>query len=490
MNAPNDSPIRLWTMADIAAALQRQSKVLAICFVALAAGVVTAVLTAAPFYEGKLKILVKRDRADSVISGAAAASSAGNEQDLSETEVMSQVELIKSDELLAKVAAETGLATQIRSRHPDLTEAEAIEEAAGRIRERLTVAPVKRTWLIDVGYESEERSTTRQVLDTLVRLYFEKHLTLQRPAGSFQFFADQAERARQDLEAAQAKLAAFSTQHQVVSAATEKQSMLQKLSEFDAMRAQAAAQLAETSRRLTVVNNELQRVPERRTSAVRTDVGVIRDATSRIVTLEMQRAELLQKFTPQYRGVKEIDAQLQQARAALAAAEQSPVMEQTIGDNPTRQWLDTERARTSAEHAAIRARVQALSSTVGQYRAQAQALDIRDAEQQDLERQLKTAEAKYLLYVQKQEEARISDELDRTRIANVVVAEGPAVAYEPQRDPSLAYLPLLLGAALLFSGGVALAVDALAPAYRRWRATSASRTPIIGHASPSEGPLS
>ena len=36
---------------------------------------------------------------------------------------------------------------------------------------------------------------------------------------------------------------------------------------------------------------------------------------------------------------------------------------------------------------------------------------------------MKTAEDNYLLYQKKQEEARISDALDRTRIANVVVAE-------------------------------------------------------------------
>jgi len=38
----------------------------------------------------------------------------------------------------------------------------------------------------------------------------------------------------------------------------------------------------------------------------------------------------------------------------------------------------------------------------------------------------------YLLYLHKQEEARISDALDRQRISNVVVAEAATVPFKPQ----------------------------------------------------------
>jgi hypothetical protein len=301
---------------------------------------------------------------------------------------------------------------------------------------------------------------------------------------------------REDLRAALARLgalthvAATSFQHQVVSAAVEKQAVLQKLSEFDALRLQAAALLAESQRRLATVDSELARVPSHRTATVKTDAGVARDITARIMSLEMQRTQLLQKFTPSYQGVVQIDGQLREARAALEAARQAPVVEETVADNPTRQWLDTEVSRTRAEQAALQARVAALNDAVNHYRQTAMTLELRDSEQKDLEREMKAAETKYLLYAQKQEEARISDELDRTRIANVVVAEGPSVAVEAQRDPSLAFLPLLLGAALLLSGGLAIAVDAVSPAYRSWKSERRPAVPVLVHPAPSEQPVS
>ena len=445
------------------AALARRRRVAVVCLLALSAGAVAAVITAPAVYEGQLKILVKHDRSDSVVSGAP--DRAAERSDLSETELLSQVELIKATDLLETIAAEAGLARQVMAADASRTHAEALALAIKALHRDLTVAPIRKTWLIEVKYRSEDPRLARHVLDTLMRLYLEKHLAVHRPPGTYQFFSEQAERARRELDAAQEGLAQFSQTNRVVSAALEKAAALQKLFEFDGMRAQAAAALVETTQRLSAVTTELSRAPSQRTSQVRItdDAGVMQDVKSRILTLEMKRTELLQRFTPEYRGVVEIDEQLRDAKAALTAARSAPVREETVADNPTRQWLDTELARTQTDNAAIRARVQALSAAVDAYRTRAQTLELRDVEQNDLVRTLKAAEETYRRYMEKQEEARISDELDRTRIANVVVAQAPAVAFEPKRRPSLATLPFLIGAALLLSFGLAIAVDVWAP---------------------------
>jgi uncharacterized protein involved in exopolysaccharide biosynthesis len=453
---------RIETIHVIAAALRRHTRLVAICFVSLSAGIIAAFLSRTPLYEGDVKFLIKQDRADSLVSGLPEAEASGDYyRGLTETEVMSQVELLRSRDLVERVAVETGLAARLRSEDPDLTEIEAVEQAADALEDELDVWPVKRTWLINVAYAAEDRRFTRNVLDTLSRVYLEKHLALQRPAGTYEFFDQQARQAKQELDDIRTRLAWFSTTNQVASASVEKEATLQRLNEFEALQRQAAAQLAETERRLVRLTSEWRRVPRQHTSTLRTDTGTTTEIRNRILTLEMQRTQLLQKFTPAYRGVQQVDDQLREARTALHAAEQTPVIEKTIAENPTWQWLDAEVARVSADEAAIRARLQALASSVEDYRTAALTLEQRDAEQQDLTRELKVAEDKYLLYAQKREEARISDELDRTRIANVVIAEGPGVSTEAARDPSLALLPLLLVVALFVSGGAVLAYDAL-----------------------------
>lgn len=451
------------TLEDLKAAVLRHSQLLLVCFIALSAGAVAAVMLATPMYHAQLKLLVKHDRADSVVS--AAADPDNSRAELSENDVLSQVELVRSDDLLKKVATEAGLVKRLVDSEAVGSEAEALAVATKQLRNDLRVTPIKRTWLIDVSYQSEDPRTARHVLDTLTRLYLEKHLTLHRPSGIHKFFSEQTEQATQDLQAAQDRLLEFNRQNGVVSAELERAGTVQKFLEFDAMRAQAAAARLEASQRLNAVSQELSKTPRQQVAEVRTsdDGNATRDVNARILALETQRTELLQKFTPQYRGIRDIDAQLQDLRAALAQAKSNPLREETLAANPTRQWLDTERARVMADNAAANARMQAFGSTANIYRQKAQKLEQQNAEERELVRKVQAAEQKYLLYAQKQEEARISDELDRTRIANVVVAQAPTVDYDATRNPSLAMLPLLIGISLLLSLAAALAADAFDP---------------------------
>jgi len=101
------------TLDDYAAILRRRRHVLVGCFLALAAGAIAAVVMATPFYEAQLKLMIKHDRTDSVITPAPNADT--SPAVITEHDVLSQAELIKSDDLLERVASESGLTSQLRS---------------------------------------------------------------------------------------------------------------------------------------------------------------------------------------------------------------------------------------------------------------------------------------------------------------------------------------------------------------------------------------
>jgi uncharacterized protein involved in exopolysaccharide biosynthesis len=102
---------------------------------------------------------------------------------------------------------------------------------------------------------------------------------------------------------------------------------------------------------------------------------------------------------------------------------------------------------------------------VRSYRSESQHLDEEEVRQQDMLRSAKANEENYLLYLRKQEEARISDALDRQRISNVVVAEAATVPFRPQRH-RLAFL--LVGGlfACLASVLLAFGLDHWDPSFR------------------------
>ena len=65
------------------------------------------------------------------------------------------------------------------------------------------------------------------------------------------------------------------------------------------------------------------------------------------------------------------------------------------------------------------------------------ALDLgqKELEHEDLIRNTKVEEGNFLLYVNKREEARISDALDSKRILNVAIAEAPTIPALPVHSP-------------------------------------------------------
>jgi uncharacterized protein involved in exopolysaccharide biosynthesis len=171
-------------------------------------------------------------------------------------------------------------------------------------------------------------------------------------------------------------------------------------------------------------------------------------------------------FKPDYPQVQEVEKQITETRAAIAAAEKAPLVEETTDRDLTHEWLRSELAKAKSELAAFQARAVATAQTVASYREKARRLTHMEITQQDLVRDTKLAEQNYLVYFGKKEEARISDALDHLRIMNVSIAEAAIAPLLPSGPPKLQIL--LLGGILasLASLGLAFAMDYWDPSLR------------------------
>lgn len=464
MNSPD--PAHLPTVRDLAVPLFRYRRTSAFVFIGVVAAALVAAVLVSRTYEGRMRILVNRERLDSVVSSDAQSSSAAR-LDISENELYSEVELLTSRDLLEAVAKASGLVDAVPASGPGETDAARLARAVRRMRAALDARPLKKTTLIEVTYRSRDPQQAFRVLDELARLYLAKHLAIHRPPGARQFFADQTARLQSELRSAEGRLNEFTSREHVVSAAGERESTLQKLSEFEATLEQTEAAIADNTRRMAALDAELSTTPVRNVTKI-SDLGnaeLLRSIKAQLLEAQLKRSDLLQKFNPQYPLVVELESHIAQLQAALDDAERAPLRDESTDQNPTYQWLLNERARVRTERDALRARADATRGTVALYRQRAERLDGQSLQQQELLRAVKTAEESYLLYQRKQEEARISDELDRTRIANVAVAEPPTV---PQSATSPRPLILVggLAAALFLAIAAAYLLHAVNPYFR------------------------
>jgi uncharacterized protein involved in exopolysaccharide biosynthesis len=419
-------------------------------------------------YQSEMKILVRHERADNMVTP-------DREQpmqmrtEVSEEELQSEAELLKSRDLLTKVV----LACDLQRTNHSLSnmlghkDDEQTSRAVVRLENDLTVQPIKLTNLISVKYSSKDPQLAARVLNTLATLYLEKHLAIHRAPGEFEFFHQQAEQYRTALMNAENKLTNFSREQGVVNPTLEKEISVRKLAEEEADLKATKANVAETQERIRKLQAQLNTLPKRQTTQVRTadNPQLMERMKSTLLELELKRTDLLSKFEPTYRPVQEVEQQIAQTRAAIEAAEKAPLRDETTDRDPTYESLRSELAKSQTDLAALEARAGATASLVHAYKAESQELDNKELLHKDMLRAAKADEDNYMLYLRKQEEARISDALDRQRISNVVVAEPASVPFTAQ---SRWLFVVLLGGLLAAVSSVVLAfaVDYWDPSFR------------------------
>ena len=462
------APVNLVTARDLVAVLFRQRRLVLISF----AGIWLAVLLyglIAPSYQAHMKVLVQKGRVDPAVSPAPTQSPQFERQEVTEEELNSEVELLRDEEILGNVALSAGLASEggwwSRWRKED--EAVRLARAVRRLSQRLQVEPVRKTRLIAVKYASADPAQSARVLQCLAAAYLERHLLLRRPSGEYEFFEQQMAEARRGLEVAELQLMDFTHVEGVVSAPLQRDLALQKLSEAEANDQQLRLAIAETIQRILMLESKLRSLPEKITSQVRTSDNpqLLEKMKSRLLELTLKRTELLTKFEPTYRLVREVDEQIAETRAAIATEDLRPVQEQTTEPDPNHEWAKAELVKAQVEWSALAGRAKTSSMLLARSRVIADRLGNHAITQEDLLRNVKAAEEKYLLYANKREEARIGDALDQRGILNVMIAEQPTVPALPVRS---AWTYGLVGLALAgtMSTGLAFAADYLDPAFR------------------------
>ena len=453
------------TLRDIIAVLFRQRWPMLVAFALVVIALAVSGLWV-PKYEAQMKILALRQRSDEMVTPSANAPAQFSNDQVSEEDLNSEVELLNSNDLLRRVVLATGL-----DRQSGLSTggdgAISVAKAVHKLGKDLKIEPLRKTNVISVTYQARDPNLAEEVLKALAAAYTEKHMEVHRPLGEFKFFDQQTKQYKQGLNQAQEKLTNFTEGTGIVSAESERDSALQRAEAFDANARQAQTALLETEQRVSALQAQLQTIKPRMTTAVRNSDNpqLFQQLKSTLLNLELKRTELLTKYEPTYRLVQEVDHQIADTKSAISAEESKPIRDETSDTNPDYQWVQAELTKAQADLSGMKARVAAAAAVAAKYHEEAQHLDQNMVIQQNLLQDAKTQQENYLLYERKREDARISNALDRGGILNVALAEQPVVPSLPKRSPvGVALLTLLLAGT--FSIATAFALDFMDPTFR------------------------
>jgi uncharacterized protein involved in exopolysaccharide biosynthesis len=460
---PLDSP-RFWTIRDLVAIGFSHRRLVITSFSVLLLLAVAAALLLPARYEAEMELLVKMRRMDPIVSPGLVVSQTNNET-VTEEQINSEIELLKSDDVLRSVVVANHL-QRSKSKwpwHKNTSEDEAVSKAASALKNGLLVTPIRKTNLISVRYRSSDPQLAAAVLRSVANAYLQKKMELDQLGAQYEFFKQQAEEYKKELANEQAKLESNGG----VAPDKARDNMLQKTSDFQASLGQTQAAIRETEQRINVLQREEHTIPSRLTTQVRRadNVQLLQRLKGTLVDMQLKRVELLTKYQPGYRLVQELDSKIADAKAAIAREENRPPRDETTDQNPASVWVRSELAKAQADLVGLRGRAASTENTIAELQADAKQLNQQGIVNQNLARAVKTAEDNYLLYVRKREEARISEALDRNRILNVVLAEEARPPVMPVYSRlSLVGIGLLM--AMFLSSGLVFAAEWLNPFYR------------------------
>jgi|HubBroStandDraft_6_1064221.scaffolds.fasta_scaffold16325_3 uncharacterized protein involved in exopolysaccharide biosynthesis len=456
-----------WTLRDVVAMGFRRRHAALLCFFGVLAGTFAYVILT-PEYRAETKILVRRQRVDEVATAEqnqpVAVSSA-----VAEEEMGTEVELIRSDDVLRKVVTEVGLDKPKGGGgglfHRKRTQKQLTDGAIAGLRGRLVIEALPKTDIIRISYTASDPVQAAQVLDALNAAYLDANREMHQSKGQLEFFDQQAQNASQQLQAAEEKLKEFPAGNGTANPSVARDYTLQKLTEFNYNLGTIRQSIAETQSRITSLEQLSKTTAPRLTTQMReADAGqVLQLMKSSLLTLQLKRSDMASKYQPDYPPLKELDREIAATQGAIS--NEKPLGDVTTDQNPAYVWIQGELAKAKADLRGYQAGETETEAIIRQTMDSARQLNSDSIQQQDLVRTAKAAEDNYILYSRKREEARIDEALDKNKILNLAVAEKPAVPSFPAQSPMMLGL---FGTILAFAAtaGLVFTLEYMDPSFR------------------------
>ena len=424
----------------------KRKKQILVFFAVTVCTVVIGTFVMKPVYEAKAQILVKMGRENLYIPPNSTNSQIINVN--RENQLNSEIELLKSQSLAENVIKTLGSETIYKNLdHKD---------TVLTFQKSLSVEGIKKSDVIAVYFKHKDPKMAATIVNTLANAYLDEHLLVHKNPQSYTFFEDQSQVLKTRLEQSETALEAFKKQNRVTALDEQQKLLLKHIGDLRAELNRTLSQEAETKNRMLQIRQQLDKTPENIPQGKEVDHNpyLISNLEARLVELQLKEKELLMKYTPQSRLVKNVKEEIQMVTERLAQNEKKQYGKSRVGLNTTYQRLQEELFRNQAEGKALAAKREIQNTQLTNYQSKLEQLNQMEVKLNQLEQSVDVNRQNYRLYLAKFEESRISDAMDNKKMANVSLMESAFTPLKPI-SPKV-FLNIVLAIFLGAFGGLGL----------------------------------
>jgi uncharacterized protein involved in exopolysaccharide biosynthesis len=419
--------------------------VVVVCACIGLAALVTAVMPKR--YEARMKFLVNNERGDLVITPEKN-QIAGRPPEVTETQVNSEIELLRSRDILEAIVRDQKLFASDPAKASANPSKLQIARAIKKLEKNLGVNALRKTDIVEVVYDGSDPDLAVSVLNNLGTRYLNAHLAAHSTPGSYKFFADQVSKYNEQLMQTRIAISAFHRKKGLYSLPEQQTASLQALQMVETRLKQLDAEIVSQKSRLEEADHQLSASPERVTTQVKTvsNQMAIQQLQGTLTELQNKRISLAVQYKPGDRMLKEVEDQIANTTRDLEQMRTHDAEERTTDLDLVRQNVKTDYARGQISLSGLERERAEVDRIRGSYSARLSAMDADYLVLQKLEQYNKEAQDNYELNVHRMDEARLADSLDREKFSNVVMIEKPVSSPIPT-SPKLG-LNLAVGALL------------------------------------------
>src|ERR1700761_8668340 len=249
-------------------------------------------------YQARMKILVKNERVDPLLSLDKQTQGVLYLDEISEARINTEIELLTSTDILRQVVSACHLTDKVGLRHRSQADREAA--ALRRLQKDLVITPVRKSNVIEATYQSSDPKQATEVLRALSDIYLGAHLKLHGAPGSSEFFRHLADSFSDRLEQAEGELAGFRATHNIITLPEEKTLALERVSELQKQYAESAAAAQRSGQQSSQLEKIVAATPatiERERRAMPNQYTVEQLGTI-LIGFENKRAEAALRYQP------------------------------------------------------------------------------------------------------------------------------------------------------------------------------------------------
>jgi uncharacterized protein involved in exopolysaccharide biosynthesis len=434
-----------------------------------------------PTYAAAVRFLVTNTREEPLISSDQNSIRTLTKLTVTEDDLNSEMSIIQSPAVLEKTAKDMKIDSypefwlirllntplvylrQVYDSYHSKPDPSPFVKGVQRLARGLNVTPETRSDIIEVTLRWGDPEFAQSALDRLQENYLAQHLLVHKSLGTQDLFLAQVNLKKTELADIERRIEAIRPGGNTDALNMERELTLKEASDFGAEWRKARAVAEQDKARVESQSVKLRDVPGRILTADKSVVNqqAIGTLRSEILQLELKRTELLQKYQPQNRLVVQVEEELTQANSMLEEELRNTPHEQTTDINEVAQVLQKGQSVSQTDLQADLALQEAMRKEYSEYEDRIRQLDRQALLIQELDREKRAVEASLILYQKEYEQARMQDEMNRTRVINVVPISPVSVDLDPVKPRASLLMELALGLGLIVSIGFGFLLEML-----------------------------